>query len=61
MKPRPIDESFRAIEHHIRRAQAERAVFIAEALAHGIVAIARATTRLATRFGRARPARLATR
>lgn len=36
-----LDPAYRSIEEHIRRAQLERSIFIAEAISSGIVAISR--------------------
>lgn len=50
MKPK-LDPAYRNIEEHIRRAQLERSIYLAELIASGIVAVSRgvstATTRLA--------------
>jgi len=50
MKTR-LDPAYRSIEEHIRHAQLERSLYLAEAIASGIVAVSRglsaATARLA--------------
>jgi hypothetical protein len=62
MKPDPIDTSFSSIEHHIRRAQVQRVVFLADILTRAILATSRAlvgtTTRLAGAATRAAPRRV---
>jgi hypothetical protein len=51
MKPK-LDPAYRSIEEHIRHAQLERSIYLADLIASGIVAVSRgmsvATTRLAT-------------
>ena len=58
MKTR-LDPAYRSIEEHIRHAQLERSIYLAEAIANGIVAVSRgistATARLAKLWKR--PAR----
>jgi hypothetical protein len=40
MKPK-LDPAYKSIEEHIRHAQLERSIYLAEAIASGIVAVSR--------------------
>lgn len=47
-----LDPAYRSIEEHIRRAQLERSIYIAEAISTGIVAISRGFSVAATRLAK---------
>jgi hypothetical protein len=56
-----LDPAYRSIEEHIRRAQLERSIYLAELISSGIVAVSRgvsvATARLAKLWKRPAPGR----
>lgn len=51
MKPK-LDPAYRNIEEHIRRAQLERSIYLAELIASGIVAVSRSVSVAATRLAK---------
>ena len=51
MKPQPLEAPYEQIREHIRRANAERAVHLAEALSEGILTAARGLARVTSFLG----------
>lgn len=48
-----LDPAYKSIEEHIRQAQLERSIYLAEAIASGIVAVSRGISAAATRLAQA--------